>query len=156
MNTPDNGADCIFCAIASNRQPASFVHQEQDWIAVMDIHPIRRGHVLIIPRRHVARISELSPAAHQTLFGLADRILRAQEAIGLARGGGNLLLNDGIAANQHIPHLHLHCIPRRPGDTIAFGARLLTRTFGLFGAKTGRVHLDAIADDLAHHVGADA
>lgn len=147
------GTDCIFCGIASGRLPASLVHQDQDWLAVMDIHPIRVGHVLIIPRRHVARIAELSAPAQQTLFGLADRVLRAQEATGHARGGANLLLNDGVAANQHIPHLHLHCIPRRPGDALGFGSRLLARTLGLFGRKTGRGQLDAIASDLARHVG---
>lgn len=149
-STPPH-ADCIFCGIASGRLPASVVHGEADWLAVMDIHPIRRGHVLLVPRRHVARIGELAGAAQQRLFVLAHALLQAQEASGLAAGGGNLLLNDGIAANQHIPHLHLHCIPRRRGDTAGFGIRLLARTLGLFGRAANRNGLDADARTLAGH-----
>lgn len=139
---------CIFCGIAHGRLPASVVHEDTDWMAVMDIHPIRRGHVLLIPRRHVSRLSELSSSEQQRLFLLADRILKAQEASGHAAGGSNLLLNDGVAANQHIPHLHLHCIPRRRGDTLGFGVRLLARTIGLFGFGTRRTELDRIAAEI--------
>lgn len=139
---------CIFCGIAHGRLPASVVHEDVDWMAVMDIHPIRRGHVLLIPRRHVSRLSELSSSEQQRLFLLADRILKAQEVSGHAAGGGNLLLNDGVAANQHIPHLHLHCIPRRRGDTLGFGVRLLARTVGLFGFGKKRADLDRIAAEI--------
>ncbi|MFC4727653.1 HIT family protein [Coralloluteibacterium thermophilus] len=148
--------DCIFCGIAEGRLPASIVHRDAHWLAVMDIHPIRAGHVLILPKRHVGRIAELEPAAQRRLFALADAVLRAQEAEGLAAGGGNLLLNDGVAANQHIPHLHLHCIPRRRGDTAAFGLRLLARTVGLFGPRAERARLDALAGALAARVRKDA
>lgn len=147
---------CIFCGIAHGRLPASIVHRDAHWLAVMDIHPIRTGHVLIVPTRHVARIAELEPDAQRRLFALADAVLRAQEAEGLAAGGGNLLLNDGIAANQHIPHLHLHCIPRRRGDTVAFGLRLLARTAGLFGRAAERTRLDATARALAVRLSGDA
>lgn len=149
-------SSCIFCGIVDGRLPASVLYEDRDWLAVMDIHPIRTGHVLIVPRHHVARLSGLPPESRQSLFNLADRVLGAQEASGHARGGGNLLLNDGVAANQHIPHLHLHCIPRGPGDTVGFGTRLLARTFGLFGAKTARARLDAIAAELTRHLQVDA
>jgi histidine triad (HIT) family protein len=148
-------AHCIFCDIVGGKLPASVVHEDPHWIAVMDIHPIREGHVLIIPRSHVARIAQLDVPAQQRLFALADGVLRAQESAGHAVGGGNLLLNDGIAANQHIPHLHLHCIPRRRGDTAGFGLRLLARTVGLFGLKTDRARLDAISHTLASHLPQD-
>lgn len=151
MSANTRHADCIFCAVANRTLPASIVHEDAEWMAVMDIHPIREGHVLIVPKRHVGRIADLDPAAQRTLFFLADHLLRAQEASGHAVGGGNLLLNDGIAANQHIPHLHLHCIPRKRGDMLGFGLRLLARTFGLFGRKTDRAALDATARALASH-----
>lgn len=144
---------CIFCGIAQGRLPASVVHEDTDWMAVMDIHPIRRGHVLLIPKRHVGRLSELSGSEQQRLFLLADQMLKAQDAAGHAAGGGNLLLNDGVAANQHIPHLHLHCIPRRRGDTLGFGVRLLARTVGLFGFGTKRTDLDAVASALRSALG---
>lgn len=152
MNDDASRNDCIFCGIASGRLPASVVYQDADWLAVMDIHPIRAGHVLIIPRRHVGRLAELDQTSRARLFVLADAIVRAQEAAGFAVGGSNLLLNDGVAANQHIPHLHLHCIPRRRGDTVGFGLRLLARTFGLFGRSIARSELDAVAAAIAQRL----
>lgn len=145
MNTSAAPDTCIFCGIASGRLPASAVHEDAEWMAVMDIHPIRKGHVLLIPRRHVSRLAELGEAEQRRLFVLADAILKAQEAVGYANGGSNLLLNDGVAANQHIPHLHLHCIPRRRGDTLGFGLRLLARTVGLFGFGTKHEELNTVA-----------
>lgn len=139
---------CIFCAIASGRLPASLVYQDEHWLALMDLHPIREGHALIVPRRHLSRLWELEPAQRQQLFALAEALVRAQERAGYAAGGANLLLNDGVAANQHIPHLHLHCIPRRGGDTAGFGVRLLARTFGLFGRGASRARLDTVASAL--------
>jgi histidine triad (HIT) family protein len=145
VNTSAALDTCIFCGIASGRLPASIVHEDDDWMAVMDIHPIRQGHVLLIPRRHVSRLAELDEAEQRRLFVLADAVLKAQEAAGYANGGSNLLLNDGVAANQHIPHLHLHCIPRRRGDTLGFGLRLLARTVGLFGFGIKHAELNTIA-----------
>ena len=152
MNDDATRNDCIFCGIADGRLPASVVHKDADWLAVMDIHPIRQGHVLLIPTRHVSRLSELDPAERERLFALANAIVRAQETAGFATGGSNLLLNDGVAANQHIPHLHLHCIPRRRGDTIGFGLRLLARTFGLFGRGVDRAALDRAAAAIAERL----
>lgn len=156
MSIETSAADCIFCAIVAGDLPSSVVHEDAHWMAVMDIHPIRTGHVLIVPKRHVGRIADLDPSAQQRLFALADGILRAQESSGHAAGGGNLLLNDGIAANQHIPHLHLHCIPRKRGDMAGFGLRLLARTFGLFGRKANREALNDIARALASRIPPDA
>jgi len=94
-------------------------------------------------------LAELDLASRARLFVLADAILRAQDAAGFAVGGSNSLLNDGVAANLLIPHLHLHCIPRRRGDTVGFGLRLLARRFGLFGRSIGRSELDAVAAAIA-------
>ena len=155
MNAQATHGHCIFCGIADGLLPASVVYSDADWLAVMDIHPIRNGHALIIPRRHVARLAELGAPERERLFVLADAIVRAQEAAGLSAGGSNLLLNDGVAANQHIPHLHLHCIPRRRGDTAGFGLRLLARTFGLFGRSVDRGVLDDVAGRIAGHLAPD-
>lgn len=143
---------CIFCKLTSGRLPASVVYKDDDWLAFMDIHPIRQGHVLILPIRHVARLHELDRTSQTKLFTLADAIVRAQEASGFALGGSNLMLNDGIAANQHIPHLHLHCIPRQRGDTLGFGMRLLARTVGIFGSSKDRAELDAVAATLVQNL----
>lgn len=143
---------CIFCDICEERLPASIVHRDERWLVFMDIHPIRQGHALIVPRTHLAHLNQLDDDARSGLMRLAASVMTAQEKAGFAAEGGNLLLNDGVAANQHVPHLHLHCIPRKRGDLIAFGMRLLARTFGLFGRKTDRQRLDSMAATLAQHL----
>lgn len=143
---------CIFCDICEERLSASIVYRDQRWLVFMDIHPIRQGHALIVPRAHIAHLNQLDDEARSGLMRLAARVMDAQEKAGFSAKGGNLLLNDGVAANQHVPHLHLHCIPRKRGDQLAFGTRLLSRTFGLFGRKADRHELDSMAAVLAKHL----
>jgi histidine triad (HIT) family protein len=76
-------------------------------------------------------------------------VLAAQQRLGLARDGANLLLNDGSAANQHIPHLHLHLIPRCRGDRLRVLGRFAARMFNLFGRRQRRALLDSLAAELA-------
>ena len=80
-----------------------------------DTHPVNPGHVLIVPRRHVASLFDSTAAERETLLRLADdarRILAEKHA----PDGFNLGINDGLAAGQSVPHLHLHLIPRYRGD----------------------------------------
>lgn len=150
--TPTENSACIFCDICEDRLSASIVHRDERWLVFLDIHPIREGHALIVPTTHVAQLNQLEDDARSELMRLAARVMAAQEKAGFSAKGGNLLLNDGVAANQHVPHLHLHCIPRKGGDQIAFGTRLLSRTFGIFGRKTDRQRLDGIARTLSQHL----
>ena len=146
-NQPDHNA-CPFCRIIAGQLPASVVHREEHWLVLMDIHPLRPGHVLIIPRQHAGHLHQFDPARQQRLFVLADAVLRAQQQVDPTVAGANLLLNDGSAANQHIPHLHLHCIPRRHRDSLGFTLGLLARTAGIFGIARKRRRLDAQAEHL--------
>lgn len=146
---PDVHSDsCIFCRIAVGDLPASLVHQDADWLVLMDIHPVRAGHVLVVPRAHRAHLAQFDADTRSTLIGWADRILRAQQVAGFAAGGGNLLLNDGVAADQHVPHLHMHCIPRRRGDGLKVVGGLVQRMFGMFGRAAPRARLDQQAEEL--------
>lgn len=119
--------DCVFCAITEGRSPALTIHQDEYFLVVMDIHPLRPGHLLIVSREHAPYLSDLPVAARDRLLILADGISRVQRAAGFGGRGINLLLNDGPDANQHVAHLHLHLIPRRRGDVSALVWRILTR-----------------------------
>lgn len=119
--------DCVFCAIAEGRLPAQLIHQDEYFLVLMDIHPLRPGHLLIVSREHAPYLSDLPVAARDRLLILADGISRVQRAAGFGGRGINLLLNDGPDSNQHVPHLHLHLIPRRRGDVPAFIWRILVR-----------------------------
>jgi histidine triad (HIT) family protein len=114
----------IFDAIISGRLPASFVHRDEHCVAFMDINPITRGHVLVVPRQSVATIDELDPPVRAHLWELARRVGAAQRA-GLGSRAQHLLLNDGKAASQTVPHVHIHVIPRYGNDTVRTLGRMI-------------------------------
>lgn len=119
--------DCVFCAIAAGRVPAHVLCEDEHFIVLLDIYPLRPAHLLLVAREHVTFLHQLSEGAQQNLMPLADRMQRVLRRAGYGRIGINLLVNDGPAANQHVPHFHLHLIPRELNDLPAMGLRLLTR-----------------------------
>jgi histidine triad (HIT) family protein len=137
--------DCIFCRIAAGDAPASVVYADDIFLAFMDLHPLRPGHVLVIPRRHAVFLSDLPAETQRHLFALGCRILAAQRRAGIPLEGAQVLINDGPASGQHVPHVHLHLIPRTKGDRLKVAAGMLARLFNRFGASEDRVRLDAVA-----------
>lgn len=139
---------CIFCKIVAGNEPASIVYQDDIMHIIMDAYPLSEGHCLIIPNRHVQRLHELEDAERTQLFELGHRAMQALQACGFGRDGINLLLNDGKAANQTVPHLHLHVIPRKKGDLFSALPKLALHVTGVFGIKTRRDKRDALAQQL--------
>jgi len=107
---------CIFCDIISGLAPASFVHQDDLCVAFMDIHPINPGHVLVVPHRHIAQLTELDDLSSSRLMQVAQKVDAALRSTGLKCEGVNLFLADGRAAGQEVMHVHLHVFPRFRGD----------------------------------------
>ena len=114
--------DCIFCAILAGSVPASMVDEDGETIAFLDISPITPGHTLVVPRGHAASLAELDPAAGGAIFRTAMRVAEALRATDLRVEGVNLFVSDGTAAGQEVPHVHLHVIPRFPGDGLRIQA----------------------------------
>jgi diadenosine tetraphosphate (Ap4A) HIT family hydrolase len=83
--------------------------------AVRDGFPISPGHTLIIPRRHIASFFDATSAERTSLLELLD-VARNQLVKEFAPAGFNIGINDGPAAGQTVPHLHIHLIPRFAGD----------------------------------------
>lgn len=148
-------SDCIFCAIAEGRAQGSIVHADDRALVMLDLFPVRSGHGLVLLRRHVARLEEMTETEAAHLFNLGRRLIRAQKAAGLAARAHNLVVNDGPEANQHVPHVHLHVIPRRGGDTLGTALTWGTRMINVFGLKSRRARLDRQAALLAEHFPAD-
>jgi len=102
---------CPFCSVSADAVRASSVYA----VAFFDRFPVSPCHTLVIPRRHVASIYELSDPELGDLWGLVAAVRRqlsaATDAIGF-----NIGVNDGIAAGQTVVHAHIHVIPRREGD----------------------------------------
>jgi histidine triad (HIT) family protein len=108
---------CLFCKIAAGELPATRVHEDDRVIAIMDIFPATRGHVLVIPREHARDVHEVSSddlaaaaAAAKRLAGLAVSALGAD--------GVTIMQSNGAAAWQTVFHYHVHVIPRYDGDPL--------------------------------------
>lgn len=140
---------CIFCDIAAGRETAAVVWQDDTCIVFMDLFPLNEGHVLVVPRQHAALLNELPEAVRDHLFRVACRVIAAQRAIGLHADGANLLVNDGKPANQHVPHVHVHLVPRQGQDLGAIALRFGTRFLNPFGLARRRRALELLAARLA-------
>lgn len=135
--------DCVFCAIAAGRLPAHLLHEDEDFLVLLDIFPLRPAHVLIVSREHAPLLSDLSPSARARLLALTERFGKALRASGQGVEGINLMINDGPASNQHVPHFHLHLVPRRRGDLPALLWRFLTRFLPFGKAPPQRLEKEA-------------
>lgn len=106
---PPAGDACLFCDIVAGRRPGYFVYEDPEVVAFLDIFPISRGHVLVVPRRHVDRITDVRPEEYPGLLrGLAEVCRR----VGRLSPDYNVGVNQGAAAGQIVFHLHFHVIPR--------------------------------------------
>ena len=107
---------CIFCDILAGHAPANFVYRDNLCAAFMDIHPVNPGHVLVVPLAHAAQLSELDRESIGSILVVAQRVDIALRSSVIKCEGVNLFLADGRAAGQDVMHVHLHVIPRYPGD----------------------------------------
>lgn len=148
--------DCIFCKIVAGSLPAAHVYRDEQCIAFMDVHPLGAGHVLLIPRQHVEKLEQLPEHARQHLYRVFDNLVAAQRRAGFGIEGTHLIVNDGKATNQHIPHAHLHLVPRKRGDALGFSWRMLLHFTGVFGFRTSHIRLQAQADAIAAQISASA
>lgn len=139
--------DCVFCAIAERRLPAHRLYEDDDFIVLLDIFPMRPAHVLIVSRLHAPFLRDLPVPVRERLLTLSERVASALREAGYGVNGINMLINDGPDSNQHVPHLHLHLIPRRPGDLLALLWRLLVRFL-----PQGRKRLEARLQDEAERL----
>ncbi|HJV75073.1 MAG TPA: HIT family protein [Noviherbaspirillum sp.] len=139
---------CLFCRIVAGAEAAIHVHEDALCTAFMDIHPLGTGHVLVIPKSHAQKLEELDEPIRHHLFGVCNRIVAAQRRAGFGVNGTHFLLNDGKAANQHVPHVHFHLIPRDGRDNGRFFVRMVLHITGLFGMRTAIPTLQAQAEAI--------
>jgi histidine triad (HIT) family protein len=105
----------IFEKIINREIPATIVYEDEETLAFMDLGPIIKGHTLVIPKTCYDPITETPDEVVAHLMVVAKRIAAAQiKALGA--DGVNIMQNNGKAAGQEVPHIHLHVIPRFTGD----------------------------------------
>ena len=114
--------NCIFCKISNGSIPATKVYESDNVLAFMDVSPIEKGHVLVIPKRHWPSILEIP-------FAECDDIECSEELMYIVRvtakaicmafaDGVNILQANGTCAGQTVNHLHFHIVPRSEGGEV--------------------------------------
>jgi len=103
----------VFCQVASGEMAVLEVYRDPLVVAFLDHRPVFKGHVLVIPVRHVDTIVELPAALVEPLFGTAQRVAEAMTT-GLGAEGSFVAVNNVVS--QSVPHLHIHVVPRSKGD----------------------------------------
>lgn len=104
---------CVFCAIVRGDSKAHVVLDDDVCMAFLDVKPLFKGHVLVVPRAHVVTLPELAEADVGPLFARVRALARAvPEALGAA--GSFVAMNNVVS--QSVPHLHVHVVPRTKGD----------------------------------------
>lgn len=106
-----SGAGCPFCTLP----PERVVGENDHAIWIRDGFPVSPGHRLIIPKRHVGSFFDVTAEERDALLALLDQA-RQEAEVELRPQGYNIGINDGPAAGQTVPHLHIHLIPRYDGD----------------------------------------
>jgi histidine triad (HIT) family protein len=102
---------CIFCDIISGTRDGHFIYQDNDHVAFLDKYPIDKGHALVLPKKHYEKITDMDPKNVGELFSQIPKIVKAIMSATKA-DAFSLAQNNGRAAKQIIPHVHVHIIPR--------------------------------------------
>ena len=103
--------DCIFCEIIQRKKEGYFIYEDESYVAFLDKYPIDYGHSLILPRAHFEKVTDMNSDKVGELFSRVPKIVKAiikttnADAFSLAQ-------NNGRAAKQIVPHVHIHVIPR--------------------------------------------
>lgn len=107
------GGECVFCGVVEHAARAHIVFEDADTVAFLDRRPVFKGHVLLVPRRHVAVLADLPAELIAPLFAVAQR-LSSTVVDTLGAQGSFVAVNNVVS--QSVPHLHVHVVPRTKGD----------------------------------------
>ena len=108
---------CIFCQIISGKIPSKKIYEDEKAIAILDINPAAKGHVLVMPKEHYAIMPQMPDKEVAHLFKIAKKISQIILK-GLKVSGTNLFVANGLAAGQRAQHFIIHVIPRKDGDNL--------------------------------------
>ncbi|MGD0329329.1 MAG: HIT family protein [Nitrososphaeria archaeon] len=106
-----SNSTCTFCKLVKKEEPANWIYEDEFAIAFLDINPISEGHTLVIPKKHIETIFDISDEEIAILFKIVKRVAIAVKK-GINAEGIVITQRNGIAAGQRVPHLHVHIIPR--------------------------------------------
>jgi histidine triad (HIT) family protein len=105
--------ECLFCKIIDGEIHASIVYQDDHVVAFNDINPQAPTHVLVVPRRHIPSLNDLTPDDDQIVGELVRRAAAIAKQRGISAGGFRTVFNTNREAGQTVFHIHLHLIGGR-------------------------------------------
>lgn len=127
-------AGCIFCQIVAGASQCALLAEDEAALAFMDVHPANEGHCLVIPKAHYATVFDTPPDVFAAVGRMVVRVsIAVRDA--LQPPGLSLIQANGEAANQTVPHLHVHVLPRWHGDGLP-----------LNWSRTGKSNASTIAE----------
>jgi len=107
------GDGCLFCGIVAGAEPGHVVLDEPEVVAFLDIRPVFKGHVLVVPREHVVTLPEMPRALLTAVFVAVQRCAAGVVA---AYGAQGSWVAQNNVVSQAVPHVHVHVVPRTKGD----------------------------------------
>ena len=145
---------CVFCEIIGGESEAATVYEDADVVVIMDRYPIDTGHCLVVTREHCETISDMDPAGVGRVFGTAHAIAGAVLK-GLGADAFSIAQNNGRAAKQVVPHVHVHVIPRYNSTGTDWSAGRKVASMEDLGRLAARIrpHVEA---DAVGSAGAEA
>jgi histidine triad (HIT) family protein len=105
--------DCVFCQIVAGKIPSETLYQDEEVIAFRDINPLTPTHVLIIPKRHIASLAQLTDDEMPLIGHMARVANQLAREEGVAESGYRLVVSSGEQGGQIVPHLHMHLLGGR-------------------------------------------
>jgi histidine triad (HIT) family protein len=105
--------DCLFCKIVAREIPGSIVFEDDHVLAFNDINPQAPTHVLLVPKRHIASLNDLTPGDDQIVGELARRAAAIAKERGIADKGYRTVFNTNREAGQTVFHIHMHLLGGR-------------------------------------------
>ncbi len=111
--------ECVFCSVVNGKVPAKKIYEDDKVIALLDIYPASKGHSLVIPKKHYAVTAQMNEEEIAYIFKIANKVasLLFDE---LKCKGTNLLVYNGAAAGQRVPHVAVYVVPRYDEDGLNF------------------------------------
>lgn len=105
--------DCLFCKIASGEIPAKILYQDDKVVAFDDINPQGPHHKVIIPRKHIATLNDLTPEDTNLTGHMLQTAVKIAKDLNIAEKGYRLVMNCNAGGGQTVYHIHAHLIGGR-------------------------------------------
>jgi histidine triad (HIT) family protein len=104
---------CLFCDFVSKAKTPNVVYEDDHALAFRDINPQAPTHILVVPKKHIAAIHDLTPEYVEAIGQVMLAAKKVAEQEGLVKDGFRLVVNDGEAAGQTVHHIHVHVLGGR-------------------------------------------